>query len=200
MYGRSHEEESKMVNLETTVPVNSELQLAEAEGKVATFEHIDKVRELLRLFANELLARGETHDRSKLEPAESAVFAEFTPKLKGCTYGSDEYRGFLAAMKPALDHHYANNRHHPEHHAPEDPKLGIDRMNLLDVLEMFLDWRASSMRHADGDMGKSIGINEKRFAMSPQLASIFRNTLRDLQDGTLSTNKMSGTTSEREGA
>jgi hypothetical protein len=171
----------------------SSFALAEAEGKVATYEHIDKIRELLRLFANELLARGETHDRSKLAPAESAVFAEFSPKLKGCTYGSDEYRGFLAAMKPALDHHYANNRHHPEHHAPEDPKLGIDRMNMIDVLEMFIDWRASSMRHADGDMGKSIDINEKRFAMSPQLAAIFRNTLRDLEEGTLSINKVSGT-------
>jgi hypothetical protein len=168
------------------------LALAEAEGKVATFEHIDKIRELLRLFANELLARGETHDRSKLSPAESLVFAEFTPKLKGCTYGSDEYRAFLVAMKPALDHHYANNRHHPEHHAPEDPKLGIGRMNLLDVLEMFVDWRASSMRHADGDTGKSIDINAERFAMSLQLTAIFRNTLRDLEEGTLSTNRPGG--------
>lgn len=165
-------------------------KLAEAEGKVATYEHIDKIRELLRLFANELLARGETHDRSKLSPEESEVFAEFSPKLKTCTYGSDEYRGFLAAMKPALDHHYANNRHHPEHHCPQDPKLGIGMMNLIDVLEMFIDWKASSMRHVDGDLMKSIDINEKRFAMSAQLAEIFRNTVRDMEQGTLSKNKV----------
>ena len=31
------------------------------------------------------------------------------------TYGSDEYKACLTEMKPALDHHYAANRHHPEH-------------------------------------------------------------------------------------
>ena len=156
----------------------------ELEAKVQAYEHIDKIREVLRLFAVELIARGETHDRSKLSPLESKTFAEFTPKLKGSTYMSEEYKGFLAAMKPALDHHYANNRHHPEHH-----QGGIDGMNLLDVLEMWNDWYCSSMRHANGSMAKSIDINEKRFTMSPQLATIFRNTLRDLNEGTLSKNK-----------
>jgi hypothetical protein len=33
-------------------------------------------------------------------------------------------------------------------------------------------------RHADGNVNKSIDINEKRFAMSEQLAAIFRNTAR----------------------
>lgn len=160
-----------------------DLHTAELEAKVQTYEHIDKIRELLRLFATELIARGETHDRSKLRPAESRVFAEFTPKLKTSTYGSEEYKGFLRDMKPALDHHYANNRHHPEHHG------GIEGMNLLDVLEMWIDWYCSSMRHADGSMERSITINEGRFAMSPQLAAIFRNTLRDLNEGTLSSNR-----------
>lgn len=155
----------------------------ELEAKVATYEHIDKIREMLRVFAVELLARGETHDRSKLAAEESKVFGEFTPKLRGATYGSDEYKGFLVAMKPALDHHYANNRHHPEHF-----ESGIEDMNLLDVLEMWIDWYCSSMRHADGSMSRSIDINEKRFSMSPQLVTIFRNTLRDLDGGTLSSN------------
>ena len=160
-----------------------DLTVPELEAKVQTYEHIDVVRALLRLFANELLARGETHDRSKLAPAESLVFAEYTPKLKGSTYGGDEYRQFLRDMKPALDHHYANNRHHPEHFG----EAGIRDMNLIDVLEMFIDWRASSQRHADGSMAKSIEINQKRFGMSEELAQIFRNTLRDLEGGTLST-------------
>lgn len=161
------------------------LAVAELEAKVQTYEHIDKIREMLRLFATELIMRGETHDRSKLKPAESKVFAEFTPKLKNSTYGSEEYKGFLRDMKPALDHHYANNRHHPEHH-----EGGIEGMNLLDVLEMWIDWYCSSMRHADGDMRKSIDINEKRFSMSPQLVAIFVNTLRDLNAGTLSRNRV----------
>ncbi len=160
------------------------LHTAELEAKFQTYQHIDKIREMLRVFATELVMRGETHDRSKLESIESKTYAEFTPKLKSSTYGSEEYKGFLRDMKPALDHHYANNRHHPEHHTG-----GIDGMNLLDVMEMWIDWYCSSMRHANGDMGKSIDINEKRFSMSPQLVAIFRNTLRDLNDGTLSKNR-----------
>lgn len=165
------------------------LYVPELEAKVQTYEHIDKIRELLRVFANELLARGETHDRSKLKPEESRVFAEYTPKLKHTTYGSDEYKQYLKEMQSALDHHYANNRHHPEHYSPSDPKAGIREMNLVDLLEMWIDWYASSMRHADGDMGKSILINEGRFGMSPDMVAIFQNTLRDFQTGKLSENK-----------
>ncbi len=65
----------------------------------------------------EALDRFTCHDRSKTESPEVECFDEYTPKLKGATYGSDEYKQWLAEMKPALDHHYAANRHHPEHRA-----------------------------------------------------------------------------------
>ena len=68
-------------------------------------------------------------------------------------------KSFLEALKPALDIHYANNRHHPEHF----PK-GIRGMDLLDLLEMICDWKASSERHADGNIFNSIEVNQKRFA------------------------------------
>ena len=145
---------------------------------LATYEHLDHIRRLLRVFANALLERGETHDRSKLGTVEGNTFAEYTPKLKGCTYGSDEYKGYLAAMKPALDHHYACNRHHPEHF-----KDGIDGMNLIDLLEMWIDWKASTLRHDDGDMMRSIEISQKRFGMSDQLRRVFENTVCDLDAG-----------------
>lgn len=138
--------------------------------------HIDTVRRMLRLFANELVARGETHDQSKFAPEEADVFDEYSPKLSKCTYGSPEYKSFLAAMKPALEHHYANNRHHPEHFTDS----GISGMNLLDVCEMFLDWLAASRRHDDGNIHRSIRSNERRFNLSSQLAQIFHNTAADL--------------------
>lgn len=146
------------------------------ETSAQTQAHINLVRKFLRVAAVELLTRGEVHDLSKFDDAEVKVFTEFTPKLKSSTYGSEEYKGFLREMKPALDHHYANNRHHPEHF-----ENGIEGMNLLDVLEMFIDWLASTKRHGDGDINRSIEINEKRFNMSPQLVAIFRNTARDFQ-------------------
>ena len=144
------------------------------EVNAQTQKHIDAVRKLLRMAAVELLVRGEIHDQSKFSPEEIHTFVEFTPKLKGSTYGSEEYKGFLREMKPALDHHYSHNRHHPEFF-----ENGIMGMNLIDVLEMYVDWLASSMRHADGDVNRSIEINKTRFEMGDILTQIFRNTARD---------------------
>lgn len=136
-----------------------------------TFRHIERVRNLLNKCVIELIQRGEQHDQSKLASPEVEYFTEYTPKLATCTYGSDEYKGFLAAIKPALDHHYANNRHHPEHH-----KRGIEDMNLIDIMEMLCDWKAASERHNNGNIRKSIEINANRFGLSPQLVKILENT------------------------
>ena len=51
-------------------------------------------------------------------------------------------------------------------------------MNLVDLVEMFCDWKASSMRHIDGNLLKSIDINASRFNMSSQLKQIFINTAK----------------------
>jgi hypothetical protein len=63
-----------------------------------------------------------------------------------------------------------------------EAKSSINRMNLFDILEMFIDWNAAVLRHADGDINKSIEINTKRFAMSPQLVKIFENTIGWVRD------------------
>jgi len=136
-----------------------------------TWGHIDRVRTLLNTCVRELLDRGEAHDQSKLDTPEVEAFTEYTPKLAGSTYGSDEYTAFRKAMSPALEHHYANNRHHPEHH-----KDGVDDMNLVDILEMLCDWKAASERHNNGNIRKSIEINADRFGLSPQLVRILENT------------------------
>ena len=137
-----------------------------------TFRHIERVRNLLNVMVMELLSRGEKHDQSKLETPEVELFTELTPKLADCTYGSPEYNEFKKQLGPALTHHYAKNRHHPEHW-----KRGIRDMNLIDLLEMFCDWKAASERHHDGNIRKSIAINGERFNMSPELIEIFENTV-----------------------
>jgi len=139
-----------------------------------TMAHIDRVRYLLSEAERNLRMRSIHHDRSKLVDPEKAIFDEFTPKLKDSTYGSEEYMQFLADMKPALDHHYAHNSHHPEHY-PD----GVHGMSLFDVLEMLIDWKAASERHGDGDIMRSIDINTSRFKLSPQLVDILRNTVRE---------------------
>lgn len=141
-----------------------------------TLKHIRRVSELLSFAASELLVRGVHHDRSKLVEPEKSVFDEFTPKLKGTTYGSEEYRGYLDQMRSAIEHHNKMNRHHPEHFSN-----GVAGMNLFDLLEMFLDWKAASERHADGDIRRSIEINAGRFRIHPQLVSILFNTVGCLE-------------------
>lgn len=146
------------------------------DSKADTEEHINRVGSYLMNCIMELDHKAEMHDYDKIhDETEKLLFDEYTPKLKHCTYGSEEYKSFLKGLKPALDIHYANNRHHPEHF-----ENGIRDMNLLDVLEMICDWKASSERHADGDIFKSIEINQKRFGYSDDLKSILRNTAKFL--------------------
>ena len=151
--------------------MSKSLSTEEKATNYDTFRHIERVRNLLNSCAVELLNRGEAHDQSKLESPEVEVFTEMTSKLKTSEYGSEEYKGFLAQMKPALEHHYARNSHHPEHY-----KNGVNDMNLFDVIEMLVDWKAASERHDTGNIRKSIELNANRFSMSPQLTKILENT------------------------
>jgi hypothetical protein len=146
------------------------------DSTVDTLRHIKRVAQLLTEASIELIRRANVHDNSKLEEPEKSEFDRVTPRLAASTYGSEEYKGFLADLQVALKHHYANNSHHPEHYP-----LGIDDMTLFDVLEMFCDWKAAGERHADGNIWKSIEINSKRFNMSPQLVAIFENTAKYLK-------------------
>lgn len=147
--------------------------MSEYDSTAETLKHAQRVGELMTQPIRELVDRGMCHDRSKTEDPELAVFNEYTPKLKNSTYGSEEYRSFLAEMKVGLDHHYAANRHHPEHF--DD---GVDGMTLVDLIEMLADWAAATERHADGSLVRSLGIQKQRFGISEQLDAILWNTAR----------------------
>jgi len=136
-----------------------------------TWRHIHQVQTLLMAAIQRLQERLIQHDQTKLAPPEVALFAEYTPRLRGCTYGSEEYRSYLQALRPALEHHYAHNSHHPEHYSD-----GIEGMDLLDLLEMLADWTAATMRHADGDLRRSFDVNRKRFGIGDQLLRVLENT------------------------
>lgn len=137
-----------------------------------TLKHIRMVNEELTIFAKELLDRGLKHDESKLHSPEKELFDQETPLLNTLVYGSKEYTESTRRLKPALDHHYANNSHHPQHYENK-----IDGMNLFDIVEMYCDWKAAVKRTKDGDINKSIEINKTRFKMSDQLVNIFKNTI-----------------------
>lgn len=147
------------------------------ECRVETQKHIELCRRYLRFFTDKLTTRGVNHDASKLESPEVELFAEHTDTLSNTVYNSDEYKEHLEALKPALDHHYAQYRHHPEHFTN-----GVDDMNLIDIMEMLADWKASSKRTKGGNLLTSIENNAKRFNISDQLKQILLNTAKTLDE------------------
>lgn len=204
------------------IETDGQLTLEERATNFETMKHIQIVQKFLHVYIRGLLDRAEKHDQSKLGPPEVAAFTENTGQLAGSTYGSEEYEGFRKRMGQALDHHYAKNRHHPEHWpevtGPEVEQLqcdiarlewmqsqahlaatidgpvlartisrmkaslatmtsSINRMDLVDILEMLADWKAATMRHHNGNIRKSLAINQERFKISPQLSSIMANTV-----------------------
>lgn len=138
-------------------------------------DHIWNVQLFLWRVVKNLELRSNEHDRSKLDEPEKSLFDEYTPLLRDSTYGSPEYKEFLTAMKVGIDHHYSVNRHHPEFHTE-----GIRGMSFLDLIEMLVDWKAATMRHENGDIRKSIEINQERFGYSDELKQIMINTLDEL--------------------
>lgn len=152
-------------------------EMTERDVMRETLKHIYRVQHYLMVAQRVLVERIAGHDRSKFSPEEFDSFVIATPKLNGLTYGSPEYIESLRSIQPALDHHYAMNRHHAEHY-PE----GIREMNLVDLLEMICDWKAATERHANGDILTSIEKNQKRFGYSDDVKALLYNTV-DLIEG-----------------
>ena len=142
-----------------------------------TIKHIKTVNKLLLEVIERLVRRGAVHDQSKLAAPEKEMYDKYTPLLKTTTYGSKEYMQNLKEMeRGGLQHHYTCNSHHPQHWVN-----GISGMSLLDIFEMACDWKASSMRHDDGDIRKSLEKNRERFKISDQLYYILQNTIADMR-------------------
>ncbi len=142
------------------------------KAEAVTRKHIQRVSELLGTIAAELIDRGAKHDRTKLVDPELAALAhmqQVTDEQGFVPYDSPEYVERMAILKPMLAHHYAANRHHPEHHTD-----GVNSMTLFDIVEMFADWKAAAERSDHEKM--HISHAAKRYEIDPQLEQIFKNT------------------------
>lgn len=148
-----------------------------------TKEHIATVEAWMGRAIQDLATRSIHHDLSKLQEPERSGFQAMTAdaRLKDLTYGSDEYRAVLREHKPTIRHHYEHNDHHPEHFEDGIDGVGLlARMNLLQIIEMLCDWKASTSRMKDGDLMRSIEINAKRFGYGPEMQMVLENTARAL--------------------
>lgn len=123
-------------------------------------------------FCNDIMDRAYRHDESKLHEPEKERFdyVGTHQHLSKHTYGSDEYKKSLEYLGPALDHHYQENDHHPQHFPN-----GISGMNLMQLVEMWLDWLAACKRNKNGNIYQSLQVNKDRFKISDQLYNVLLN-------------------------
>lgn len=146
------------------------------DSRPDTYAHILKVQANLRRAITELLDRQLLHDLSKLASPEREAFDAATPLLATTEYGTEEYKAQLRKIKPAIEHHNAHNRHHPEFHPDR-----VAGMNLIDLVEMLCDWKAAGERTKNNKgLAWSIEVNQARFGYSDELTRILLNTARDL--------------------
>lgn len=140
------------------------------DSTAETLRHIHRVRDHLNTVIAALLERGRVHDASKFSDVEKPILDRIYPRLRGLSYGSPPYMELVREARPGLAHHYAHNSHHPEHY-----ENGVAGMDLLDLVEMFCDWKAAAERNpADG---VKIDHNARIYAIAPQLAQILENTI-----------------------
>lgn len=143
----------------------------EAAGLRLIAEHIRNVQIYLGDVVSELYSRIIYHDITKYGDKELPLVVN-KAKLDTLPYMSDEYKAALESVQEAVQHHYRNNRHHPEFW-----KDGIRDMTLIDLMEMLADWKAASQSTAGGNILQSIKKNRERFGISPELEKILVNTV-----------------------
>ncbi len=139
-----------------------------------TIAHIKKVQHYLSHIINEFEGRRDTHDDSKLVSPEVEHFDRVFNVRSLYAYNSPEYKAILASILPALEHHYANNDHHPQFYG----ERGIHGMGLIQLLEMLVDWKAAGEQD-NGCIYRSIEINSReRFKFGDEYKNLLVNTAR----------------------
>lgn len=136
-------------------------------------EHQDDVRQFMQAVIVDLHARASVHDDSKFSPEELPLLqtlGEIAEKGGKVLLGTPQYEERKALIGPMLEHHYANNDHHPEHH-----QHGMFGMTLMSLVEMFCDGAAAN-KQRDGGEPMNISHTVKKYEIPPMLESILRNT------------------------
>jgi hypothetical protein len=137
--------------------------------------HVSEVQENLEIVASILKQKGFAHDRTKFHELEFEAFVSTRDRFKKANYGSPEYQALVEEIKPAVDHHYQNNRHHTGFH-----ENGIDDMNLIDIIEMICDWKAAERRSPDKKLKDTLEYAKNKYKIDTQLFKIIENTLNEL--------------------
>jgi hypothetical protein len=57
--------------------------------------------------------------------------------------------------------------------------MTIHEMSLVQMIEMLCDWKAATLRHADGDLERSIMQNAERFEYGDEIRELLLNTAQE---------------------
>ncbi len=125
---------------------------------IQTTVHKYYVAKFIWIIIFQLGKRSIAHDLSKYSNKEALEFSKYIFDLKTKVYGSTEYKNMLEKIRPCLNHHYSLNSHHPQFY-----KNGFKDMSFLDRVEMVADWIASTRRNKNGNIMKSLDLNQERF-------------------------------------
>lgn len=136
-----------------------------------TKAHIENIKNVAKPILEDLRIAIATHDASKLKEPEKSCYDKYIPILRTEKYGTPKYLEIRKKMlKDGLSHHYKENRHHPEHF-----EHGIEDMHLVDLLTLYIDWYAASLR-SDTSFEEGFDKNCERYGISDKLKKIIWNT------------------------
>lgn len=144
------------------------------DSRENTIAHITLVRDVLDVIIEGLQARADNHDSSKLESPEKEFYDKAVPLLQQHEFGTEAHSQALDGIREGLEHHYANNSHHPEHYSN-----GMKGFDLVDLVELFADWQAAGVRDGKDQEGlvASLDIMKGKYDISDTLYSILKNTI-----------------------
>jgi hypothetical protein len=138
----------------------------------------ESLRALLAMvpLMRQLLHRALVHDLSKFNPDESGLMSQKIHLKKRTDYtDKKEYQKQLDFIGSSLKEHFKRNSHHPEHH-----EKGVQGMNWLDLMELLIDWWASSHSNANGNPFKSLASAGKKYEVPAEICEVFWNILYGL--------------------
>ena len=176
MEAMSKNQEVEMSKLEKNVDEVS--KLAEQNYRAEVLIHQTDVFNQMQIVLDEVEYRQAAHDQSKLSDEEFSTYAKVIPQLKGKQFGSPEAKAIVKELGPALQHHYAENRHHPEHF-----EKGIAGMHLIDMIEMICDWKAVSVAKGNDLKTGMVKVLFPKLGITEPLATILLNTADMLEMG-----------------
>lgn len=134
-------------------------------------EHKKKVMDIMYDIANMIMKRGYIHDDSKLQDEFDSWVEYYIPENER-DIESEEYKKSFEALKEVREQHYMKNRHHMEFYNGD-----IKKINVVDLIEIIVDWIASASSQDKGNLRVTIEKARERFKFSKDIESIILNTL-----------------------